>query len=304
MPLSADNFFDRQFLKKRVRFWQIVSVLIAITFIITFMFRGELGTGEEYVARLEVNGLIIPESQRTKLLSRIADDENIKALMVIINSPGGSFVGGEVLFKALRKIGENKPIVVVMEDLATSAAYMTAIAGDRIFARQGSLTGSIGVIVQTADLTQLLTAIGVKAEAIKSSPLKAQPNPMEPFSDEARSALQAVVNDVHRVFIKLVAERRGLNLNETKELSDGRVFSGGQALFHGLVDAIGGEDEALQWLANVYKIPTSLSVKNITPRSNDKWWFNILHGTVGEKFFNKTLRLDGLISVWHPEIRF
>ena len=304
MPLSADNFFDRQFLKKRVRFWQIVSVLIAITFIITFMFRGELGTGEEYVARLEVNGLIIPESQRTKLLSRMADDENIKALMVIINSPGGSFVGGEVLFKALRKIGENKPIVVVMEDLATSAAYMTAIAGDRIFARQGSLTGSIGVIVQSADLTQLLTAIGVKAEAIKSSPLKAQPNPMEPFSDEARSALQAVVNDVHRVFIKLVAERRGLNLNETKELSDGRVFSGGQALFHGLVDAIGGEDEALQWLDNVYKIPTSLSVKNITPRSNDKWWFNILQGTVGEKIFNKTLRLDGLISVWHPEIRF
>ena len=163
MPLSADNFFDRQFLKKRVRFWQIVSVLIAITFIITFMFRGELGTGEEYVARLEVNGLIIPESQRTKLLSRIADDENIKALMVIINSPGGSFVGGEVLFKALRKIGENKPIVVVMEDLATSAAYMTAIAGDRIFARQGSLTGSIGVIVQSAGLIEIFFADDLNA---------------------------------------------------------------------------------------------------------------------------------------------
>ena len=127
-----------------------------------------------------------------------------------IDSPGGTVGGGEDLFRLLRRIAAKKPVVAVFGNLGTSGTYMTALGADRIFARKGSITGSIGVILQSADVTGLLEKLGVKSISVKSSPLKAQPNPMEPLSKDVRKATEALIEDLFSMFVDMVAKRRDL----------------------------------------------------------------------------------------------
>ena len=287
---------------KRKNRWRALAVLFFSLVVFLLVWRGDSVIEGDHIARLEVAGLILPESERDKLLYNLAKNDEAKALLVVINSPGGSYVGGEALFRSLREFAKAKPLVVAIEDLATSAAYMAAIAADRIFVYEGSLTGSIGVIVQSADLTDLLERFGIKPESVKSSPLKAQPNPLEKFTLEARAALQKVVNDVHGIFVKLVMERRHIEGEGVADLFDGRVFSGKQAVEHGLVDAIGSEADALNWLIEARNIPSNTPFKDITPRTEDSFWLDFLKGVFTGKTVNHSLRLDGLLSVWQPEM--
>ena len=157
-------------------------------------------------------------------------------------------VGGESLYLALREVAKQKPVVAVMRELATSAGYMIALGADYIVARQSTITGSIGVLMQSTDVTGLLTKLGIKPAVVKSSPLKAQPNPLEPFSDDARRASQEIVTNIQSMFVGLVRDRRGMDDASLRKLSDGRIFTGGQALTNGLIDAIGGEAAAITWL--------------------------------------------------------
>lgn len=300
--MDADHAVDRRRLKRRLILWQVAAIVAVVGFVVAaFGGFADIARGD-YVARVFVDNLILDDPDRDRSLARIADDPRVKALVVRIDSPGGTVVGGETLYESLRAIAEKKPVVAVMGEVATSAAYMTALGADRIFARPGSLTGSIGVILQTADMTGLLERIGVKPESVKSRPLKAQPNPFETFTPEAREVARQVVLDLFDLFVDMVADRRGMSRDAVLVLADGRIFSGRQALANGLVDALGGETAARRWLAEERGIDADLQARDVETDEDGPVWRRMLEGTIGKTLLSERLNLDGLVSLWHPDL--
>ena len=303
MSLDPDYVVERRQLKRRLTFWRVLGVVAIVAAVVAAAGRFDLIAHRDHVARIAIDGLILDDKARDEALAEVAGNRRARALLVKIDSPGGTYVGGEALYQTLRRVAAKKPVVAVMGTTATSAGYMTALASDHIVARASSLTGSIGVIMQTADITGLLDKLGIKPETVKSGALKAQPNPMEPFTPEARKATEAVVRDFYDMFVALVAERRSLAKATVLELSDGRVFSGRQALAQGLIDQIGAEPEARKWLQETHKIADSLPVKEVEVKHEDEPWRDWLGAAVGKVLFSERLRLDGVLSVWHPDLR-
>lgn len=301
MSLDADYLIDRRRLKRRLLFWRIAAVVALVVAVVAAIGRLHDGAVGNYVARLTVDGLIVEDPDRQKALAELAADDNVQALIVRINSPGGTVVGGESLYRYLRHVSESKPVVAVFGGLGTSAAYMAALGSDYIVAREGTITGSIGVILQTTDLTGLLDKIGVKPEAVKSTPLKAQPNPLEPFTPAARAAIEDVISDLYAMFVGLVKERRQLTGDQLTWATDGRVFTGRQALDSGLVDAIGGEPEARMWLQQTHDIDADTPVENIELEDTEEMFRKLFGESVGKVLFSERLSLDGLVSLWHPD---
>jgi protease-4 len=302
MSFEADLMLDRRRLKRRLVLWRSLFVVALLLAALFAAYNLDLfGTGPR-VARIELNGVLLDSEKRTKALDKLAKDADVRALIVRINSPGGTFVGGETAYLDLRRVAEKKPVVAVMGTLATSAGYMAALGADRIFARRGTVTGSIGVLLQTTDVSGMLDKIGVKAEAIKTSPLKAAPSPLEPLTDEVRAATQAVVDDMYDAFVAMVAERRGLDDAAARTVSDGRVFTGAQALDNKLVDAIGGEREAREWLQTAHDIAASLPVDDVAVDEAGSLWSGARRAFSGKMLFSERLTLDGLISLWQPDL--
>ncbi len=300
MTLDADHILERRRFKRRLAFWRVAAVVALVAAVAAAV--GRFHVGGDYVSRLDVDGLIFEDRDRDRALAELTRDDGARALIVRIDSPGGTVVGGEALYRNLRAVAEKKPVVAVMGGTATSAGYMTAIGADHIVASPGSLTGSIGVLLQTADVTGLLEKLGVKAETVKSSPLKAQPNPLEPFTPEAREAIRSVVLDLYAMFVDMVSERRSMPREKVLQLADGRVFTGRQALSNGLIDALGNETEARDWLAETHKIGRALPVKDLKIVHEGEPWRDFLGSVVGITLLSERLRLDGLISLWHPDL--
>jgi len=300
---DSDMIVDRRRLKRRLTFWRIVAVVAVVVGLIGLFGDAKEQGFSDYIARLDVEGLILSDRAVDEALADAADSDNAKALMVFIDSPGGTVVGGEALYRGIRAVAAKKPVVAVMGDTATSAAYMAAIGADRIFAHAGSVTGSIGVIMQTADITGLLQKLGIKPETVKSGALKAQPNPMEAFGEEARRATAAVIDDLHEMFVDMVRERRDMAPERVKQLADGRIFSGRQAVSAGLIDAIGGEQEARDWLAMNHGIDATLELRNIHKPVEEEIWRRMISGMLGKALFSERLKLDGVISLWHPGVK-
>ena len=298
--MELESFFERRRLKRKLIFWRITGIIFFTLLVLLSLSRMDGLMNKNHIATLTIANVILDDHKRNKILSDLVDDNSAKALIVYINSPGGTVVGGETLYYNLRAIGEKKPIVTVIGDLATSAGYMAAIASDQIYARESSITGSIGVILQSANITGLLEKIGIKAKAIKSSELKAQPNPFEPFSEDANKVTQALVADIYEMFVDMVADRRKFTKENALRLADGRVYTGRQALKNGLIDGIGGEKEALNWLKNKRNIDIKLPLKPIVSLNQDKLIRNLFGGLVQKIKFYDRLGLDGLISLWQP----
>ena len=300
MTLDADHVLERRGFKRRLAFWRVTAVVALVLAIGAAV--GRFQGGGDYVSRLDVDGIILSDRNRDMALADLALDEGAKALIVRIDSPGGTVVGGEILYRSLRAVAEKKPVVAVMGVTATSAGYMAAIGADHIVANSGSLTGSIGVLLQTADVTGLLEKLGVKAETVKSRPLKAQPNPLEPFTPEARAAIRSVVLDLYAMFVDMVSERRAMPRDKALGLADGRVFTGRQALANGLIDALGSEAEARDWLAETHKVPRTLPVKDLKIAHEGEPWRDFVGSVFGKTLLSERLRLDGLISLWQPDL--
>jgi protease-4 len=302
MTLDVDALLDRRRLKRQVQLWRILSILLAAAAIVAAVGR-IVYEKSDYVARITISGLIAEDKKRAKAIDDAADDKDVKALIVVVNSPGGTVVGAEQLYGRLRDFAKKKPVVVSMGTLATSAGYYIALGGERIFAYEGTITASIGVIFQATDMTALLEKLGIKVEAIKSGAVKASPNPFEKTSPEARAVIDALVKDSFDQFLGLVRERRKLGDEQVKAIADGRVVTGRQAKALGLVDELGGQDEALAWLQREKKIDKSLKVKDIDPKEGFEWGdlFGLTFGW--RRDFAGRLALDGLISLWHPALK-
>src|SRR4029077_1375046 len=215
MSLASDVIVDRRRIRRKLTFWRVAAALIAIAAIITIGIVAAPGgrvalTTSGSIARINIEGLIRSDQERVEALERLEKSADA-AVIVHINSPGGTTAGSEQLYDALGRLEGKKTVVVVVEGLAASGGYITAIAADHIVAQQTSLVGSIGVLFQIPNVAELLKTVGVKVEEVKSSPLKAAPNGYEPTSPEARAALESLVKDSYAWFRGLVRERRGMD---------------------------------------------------------------------------------------------
>src|SRR3954466_14971771 len=272
MSLDADYIVDRRRIRRKLTFWRVVAALVIILAVVggTMLATGHrtFGPGPGGgIARITIEGLIRASRQRTEALRELAES-NAKAVIVHINSPGGTVAGSEQLYDALAKVKAKKPMVVVVDGLAASGGYVAAMASDQIVASQSSIVGSIGIIFQYPNVTELLKTVGVQVETIKSSPLKAAPSGLEPTSPEARAAVEALIADSYDWFKALVRDRRHLDADLLQKVSDGRVFTGRQAIGLKLIDALGDEQMAIDWLAKEKNVDPKTPVRDypLTPR--------------------------------------
>jgi protease-4 len=321
MSLETDLLVDRRRLRRKLSVWRILAFLAVVAALLAVAGlaggKSAIQKRSEHIARIQLSGFVGDQTANLKLFDDIADS-GARAVLVEIDSPGGITTGGEALYNGLRKLSEKKPTVAVIDALGASAAYMAALGADHILSRRTSLVGSIGVLVQFPNFAKLLDTVGVKMEEVKSSPLKAAPNGMEPSSPEALAALASIVNDTYGWFKGLVKERRGYDDAELAIVTDGRIFTGQQALDLKLVDALGDENDAIAWLETAKAVPKDLPVRD-WDKPSDGGGFGFARGAVaalaeraGLGFAADLLRsagkgdqgaLDGLVSVWHPQFQ-
>jgi protease-4 len=279
--------------------------------------RSRLPCTSRAIARVSIAGLIRTDQDRVEALARL-EKSHAPAVIVHLNTPGGTTSGSEQLYDSLMRLREHKPVVVVVDGLAASGGYITAIAGDHIVAQETSLVGSIGVIFQYPNVGELLEKLGIKVEEIKSSPLKAAPNGFEPTSPEARAAIAAIVSDSYAWFRNLVKTRRNLDDADLERVADGRVFTGRQGVLLKLVDELGDERTALEWLSKEKKIDPSTPVRDyrLRDRLSDLPFLHtaavVTLDAIGLRSFAhriedwgtvqavERLNLDGLLALWHP----
>lgn len=227
---------------------------------------------EASIVSIKLDQVIFEDDFRSKILKEIADEDSIKAVIVNIDSPGGGIVGSEILFNDLRAIAEKKPMVVLMGSVAASGGYMAAIAADYIVAHNGTLTGSIGVLMEAPNVEVLAEKIGVKLRTYKSAPMKGSPSPFEKTNPLVDQVIQGSIDDSYKFFTDLVKARRGEKLNK-KMLDiafDGRAFTGRQALEIGLVDKVGSKADAIKYLESLKVDVKNLPIHEVEISQSDK----------------------------------
>ncbi len=304
MSLESDLILDRRRLKRRLVFWRSFTVLAVVVAALVALRGGSggLAIGGAHVARLSVNGIITDDRKLTDAINNLAQDNAVKALVVSIDSPGGSVAGGESLHNAIARVAEKKPVVAVMHGVAASAGYMVALPATRIFASGATLTGSIGVILETGEMSGLLSKVGLTADAITSGPLKDQPSYTHPLTPQGREVLHGLVMDLYDQFVAMVATGRHMDPDRVRELADGRAYSGHQALPLGLIDALGDERDARAWLAANKGVSATLPVEDV---STESFASRALAGSlsplvdgVWKMLVSQRLTLDVPLAVW------
>ena len=320
MSLDADAIVDRRRMRRKLTFWRVTAVVVALVAIgggaLLFIPGSRLMPPGAYISRIKIQGLIRGNQDRIEALERLGRSR-ARAVIVHIDSPGGTTAGSEQLYAALRELQSKKPMVVVVDGLAASGAYIAALSADHIIANETSLVGSIGVLFQYPNFTDVLKTIGIRVEEVKSSPLKAAPNGFEPTSPEARAAIEAIVLDSYAWFKDLVKNRRNMDNGQLTRVADGRVFTGRQAVGLKLVDGLGNEKTALAWLEKEKKVPANTPVRDysLRPRFGELSFLHVAAWTFeavglsamahrieewGAVQAVERLNLDGLLALWHP----
>ena len=322
MSLDADLIVDRRRMRRKLTFWRVIAIGVIVLAVAGVAALGSNRAGftgvRPYIARVTIEGLIRGDRDRVQAIDRLTRSSLARAVIVHVDSPGGTTAGSEQLFDSLSRLRDKKPLVIVVDSLAASGGYITALAGDHIVAQQTSLVGSIGVLFQYPNFADLLDKIGVKVEAVKSSPLKAAPSGFEPTSPEAKAALESIIKDSYAWFKGLVQDRRHLSDEQLQTVSDGRVFTGHQAIDLKLIDELGDERAALAWLAKEKNVDAKLPVRDyeLRGRFSD---LPFLHAsvvalldatgltTLARRFGDwgmvaevERFNLDGLLALWHP----
>lgn len=304
MAMNADTLLDRLQLKSQVHKWRILAIVFAVLALIVVTDRNMAFSPIEkpFVARLTLEGIVEDDQALYDLIGEVAENPKAKAMIVWLNTPGGSAVGGEEIYLRLRQLAERKPVVAVMRSVSASAGYMIALGADYILAREGTITGSIGALVETAEFTEMAEKLGITPIIIKSAPLKASPNPLEKATPEAVRSVQEIINDFHSRFVEMVAERRQIPRAQVLVLADGRVYSGKRALDSKLIDAIGGEEEAVAWLVSKQSLPEGMEIKDVAPRRKSPLLARLTESLSGFFFQKGRVTLDGIRAIWHPQL--
>jgi|LNFM01.1.fsa_nt_gb protease-4 len=320
MSLETEALLDRRRLRRSMSFWRAAAVLAGVVAVAVLGFLAAGGPGgplleKRQIARVSLEGMITENRDQLTLLRKLARNQNVAAVILYVNSPGGTTTGGEALFEAIRDVAERKPIVAQFGTIATSAAYIAGLATDHIIARGNTITGSVGVIFQWAEVSDLLGKLGVKMNEVKSGPLKAVPSPFQPLGPEGRETTEKMVAESMSWFRGLVADRRKIETATIPGLEQGRIFSGREALQHKLIDGIGGEPEVVRYLIEQKGVARNLKVVDWKPKKGDSLGVLGLLGQGAARLLGfdgavmdwladdprlAALRNGGLVSVWQP----
>lgn len=319
MHPDTETVLERRRLRRSLARWRGVGVAALALALGGLLFRSTTvgdWVAPNQIARITIEGGITEDRDQLALLKRLKDAHHVKGVIVFVNSPGGTTTGGEALYGALRELAKDKPVVAQFGTVAASAGYIVGLGTDHIVARGNSITGSIGVLAQWPEFSDLLDKLGIKFNEVKSGVLKAAPSPFAPMTDDARKVMEDTINDGFKWFLSLVKERRGIDPADVPGLKDGRIFSGREALTHKLVDEIGGEAEAKAWLEASPGVDKGLDVVDWKPEPSGRWGLtsslSSVAGSIAEAATQGVVKsafgpsavgavgLDGLVSVWHP----
>lgn len=329
-PAPAPDLFTK--LRRSLTRWRIAAIVLALV-ALAALFSGRGGPPQRaHIARVDITGMITDDRRKLDLLDELAEHAPVKAVILAINSPGGTTTGGEAYFEAISKLAAKKPVVALQGTIATSAAYMLSLPTDRIFARSSTITGSVGVIVQFPEVSDALGRIGVKMHEIKSGDLKAAPSMFQPMTDPGRQQLEQMVAEGKAWFLGMVRDTRKIDTAAVPGLEAGGIYSGRRALEYKLIDEIGGEEAAVAWLEKAKGVLKAMPVLDRKPKPESRWdggWLGAeagsdaggaggLEGLVrrlasvaaegavdgaADAAFRATgtesLKLDGLLSIWH-----
>lgn len=308
MVIDSDILLERGRLKRRVKTWRLLTITIATALIITVTgtyVKTPLPHHSDYIAYVDISGIINPSREIIQSLEDIGEDQNAKAVLLAIESPGGTAVGGEMLYESVARIQQQKPVVALMHNIATSAGYMVALPAERIYAHKGTITGSIGVILQSPNVSELSQKIGITMDTVKTGQLKGEPSPFDQMSPEGREVMQAMVNNFYDFFVQTILDNRPIQREQLLSLADGRVFTGLQAQQYNLIDAIGGENEALAWLHKQKDIDPAIKVRKVK-LEKERSPLQELLGSWGYDFpvFSGHFSSGGLLSIWKNTVTY
>ena len=282
--IERDLYEERRRKWRRSGFWRgigfMVLLLGGLIWWALSKAESEFPTGE-HIARISIDGIITQDRYREEVLAKIAADDDVKALIVWINSPGGTVVGSEILYDSLRAVAAEKPVVAQMAGVAASGGYIAALGADYIIARSNTVTGSVGVIMEYPDMSGLLEQVGVQMQVIRSSEIKGGVSPFRAASPDEVAAQESMIEETFQWFKALVSERRNLSGNALDDVTTGGVFSGRKAVENGLIDALGGDATAREYLESVTPTLTDLDIEDWALSQPEPWYNGVLSTLLG-----------------------
>ena len=292
--MKKNESLAQYFLGKKsqiIKFFILVILLFFTAIVINQNYKKK-----PFIAKIYLEGMITSESNLVEKIDQLKQKQNLKGILLTINSPGGTFVSSKEIYDTLKFFDEKIPVAIYMKEVATSGAYLVSLGADQIFANTGTITGSVGVILQTADISVLLNKIGVSPLVIKSGDLKAIPNPLEKTNDEQIKYIKNVVLLMQEEFSKIVKLERELTWDNLEKISDGRIFTGNQAKEINLIDEIGAENDAIDWIKK--KAGLDDNIKIIDYAKEDSF-FDFLNLKFLKKFNDMNVKLnDGILAIW------
>ena len=225
--------------------WKFITFGTLLVLVLSFFwYNGGSGSSfysADFIAEIEIDGVIETDKFRSKALKELAEDKNLKGVFLKINSPGGTITGSEILYKEIKKLSKKVPVYALIYDLGASGGYMTALGATKIYSYETSITGSIGVLMQTLQLEELSKKIGARIKVYRSVPFKAQPDSFEQTSPEVDFYMQTSIEESHKFFANLVAKERKLTADEVFNVANGKIYMGSEALRLKLIDGISDE---------------------------------------------------------------
>ena len=268
-------------LDKGRRRWRLLAVVAVVCFLFTVFAIGQTrdtGSKMPHIAQITIEGLLTDSLYSQKVLEELRTNPATKAVMVYVDSPGGTMVGGLNMHHSLRRIAADKPVVTVMGTVAASAGYMVSAAGDHIVASPGSITGSIGVMMPLVDATELARKIGIRSEEVVSGAYKTSTSPLKERSADERAYLKDTVMEMQGVFLDLIKDRRPLSDDALEKIADGRILTGVTAHSLGLVDSLGNRHTAFAWLNTEKGLSADLPLRDVSIHEPEGFFEAMIHG--------------------------
>lgn len=261
IPPEVWNRFLKPPFRKRhpYIFWELIIVII----LILGLFAKNISTKDtsspvgECIALISIQGPIIDAKDTLTWIRQIEKQSLVRGVLVRVNSPGGGAAASQEIYAAIKRIGKRIPVIVSMGATAASGGLMISMAGEKIYANPSTITGSIGVRMDIPQLQGLMEKIGVGQETLVTAPYKDAASYTHPLTPADRAYLESVLKNMHNQFVSIVAEGRKLSLEKAEALANGKIFTGQEALSLGLIDELGGQEEAVEWLANKVGIPSN-----------------------------------------------
>ena len=297
--MKRNDILENYLSKKSVAIKRFAVALISIIVIFSFFLFSS--KSKDFIATISIEGVINNPVDTLEELENINKSSNAKALLVNINSPGGTFVSSKEIYDKIKEISKKVPVVTYMREMATSGGYLVSLASQKIFSNIGTITGSVGVILQTAEITTLLKKIGINPIVIKSGDLKATPNPLEGVSEKDSEYLNDIIKSMQLEFLNLLSENRDIESETLRVISDGRIFTGKQAKELNLVDFIGSKNDAIQWLKDEAKLPSDIDIIDF---SKENKYEKLINMRLFDKNFNflKNNIYNGFLAIWDPKL--